>query len=129
MFVSPIRSLAYSLARLFFITVTGIVAMMMMVFGPALWLLTMLVGGAAGLAALACAAATVGVALGLSPPINLVAWLYTAGLFVGAVALQLLRQKIANIPPRIAEQRKRRQQGAPMERLSRLRLVEPSRDL
>ena len=103
--------------------------MMMMVFGPVLWLLTMLAGGAAGLATLACVAATIGVALGLSPPINLLAWLYAAALFVAAVALQLLRQKIANIPLRIAEQRERRQHEAAMERLSGLALgkAEPRR--
>ena len=129
MFVSPISSRANSLTRLLFITLTGTLAMMMMVFGPVLWLLTMLAGGAAGLATLACVAATIGVALGLSPPINLLAWLYAAALFVAAVALLLLRQKIANIPLRIAEQRERRQHEAAMDRLSDLRLAKPSQDV
>ena len=64
MFISPNSSRANSLTRLLFIILTGTLAMMMMVFGPVLWLLTMLAGGAAGLATLACVAATIGVALG-----------------------------------------------------------------
>lgn len=129
MFVSPASSLVHSLSRLLFITVTGILAMMMMVCGPALWLLTILAGGAAGLATLACAVATIGVALGVSPPINLVAWLYPAGLFVVLITLQLLRQKITSVPLRIAEQRERRQQEVRRDRLSGLRLAEPSQDV
>lgn len=129
MFVSPTSNFANSLTRLLFVTVTGIIAMMMVVCGPVLWLLTMLAGGAAGLATLACVVATLGVALGLSPPINLAAWLYPAGLFVVLITLQLLRQKIASVPLRISDQRERRQLGVAMEHLSDLRLVERSYDV
>ena len=118
--------------RLIFIILTGTLVMMMMVFGPALWLLTMLVAGAAGLATLACVAVTMrrGTVV-ISPPINLLCMAVCGRpILVAAVALHLLRQKIANIPLRI-DRTTRAPLGtrAAMERLSGLALgsTEPGR--
>jgi hypothetical protein len=82
---------------------------------------------AAGLAVLACTIATIAVALGMMPPVNLLAWGYAVGLCGIFAALMLLREKIAGVPQRIGEWRTRRDQAAAVERMSGLHLAGPDR--
>lgn len=116
-----------SLSGLLLIVAAGAFATAMAVLVPALWLLVLLAACAAMLMTLACVVATVGVVLGLSAPINLLAWFYAVGLFSLVIALHVVREKITNMLARIAADRAWRQQASAMERMSGLRLAAPDR--
>lgn len=116
-----------TLSGLLLIVAAGAFATAMAVLVPALWLLVILAASAATLMTLACVVATVGVVLGFSAPINLLAWFYAIGLFSLVIALHVVREKLTGIPARIAEHRARRQRSSAMERLSGLRLAAADR--
>jgi len=103
--------------------------MMALLAAIALRIARLLVATAAGFAALASVLITVAWACGVTKPINLLFWLYAAGLLILYGGLLLLREKVAELPAWVIRRRDYARQLTELDRIDGLHSRARSRDL